>query len=247
MKRFLEMVEYCQSNPVLGDYKYTRNQMAEYFAQCQPIVFTPTKGPDDEPDVLIEDSHCEVESAPFPIFCIEVLGQYITIPRPGDGRKVWVAALMCVEKAPTQFDFFLLCETDKGSKFVMQSHAMGEMAEAFLKRMRVQKVGVESVRERVKIGEGKEKRIHRIRKVIHVATKSEYETYQPGPGRNVEWTHRWMVRGHWVALGQGKLGKNREGKYCVEGFTWRVEHEKGPEGAPLITKVRVVEADATKT
>jgi hypothetical protein len=55
-----------------------------------------------------------------------------------------------------------------------------------------------------------------------------------GQGREVEWTHRWLVRGHWRNAWYASINAHRQ--------VWVGAHTKGPEGKPLvITNRRVFE------
>lgn len=81
---------------------------------------------------------------------------------------------------------------------------------------------------------------HIINKIIRIVPKRLKNTdIEPITSRGkIDWTHRWEVRGHWRKTNM--IGKNREGEYCIDGFTWVKEHKKGPEEATLIKKLRVV-------
>lgn len=48
----------------------------------------------------------------------------------------------------------------------------------------------------------------------------------------VEWTHRWVVRGHWrwQAYGPGRMQRRRQ---------WISPHVKGPAGTPIVTSQKV--------
>lgn len=81
-----------------------------------------------------------------------------------------------------------------------------------------------------------------VRKVIVLAARGR--TGEVVSERTIDWSHRFTVRGHWRVLEGGK-GKNRVGERVVDGFTWVSEHEKGPDGAPLIPKLRVVTGEAS--
>lgn len=82
--------------------------------------------------------------------------------------------------------------------------------------------------------------IMKVKKLIHIARKSK-----PGQLVNVlskfdvDWSHRWEVRGHWRSIG-AKVGKDRNGSYNVKGFTWVNSHIRGPDDKELIKKTRVV-------
>lgn len=59
------------------------------------------------------------------------------------------------------------------------------------------------------------------------------EAYDESAGRNVQWRHRWLVRGHWRQAPYPSLG---------EGVTkpiWIAPYLKGPAGAPLLTSPKV--------
>lgn len=55
--------------------------------------------------------------------------------------------------------------------------------------------------------------------------KTEYEHDPEGEG--VEWSHRWLVRGHWRQI-HDKDGNPR--------LTWVKAHIKGPDDKPLVLK-----------
>lgn len=77
--------------------------------------------------------------------------------------------------------------------------------------------------------------IVKIKKLVHIGPKTASESHQVF---DVDWSHRWEVRGHWRKLEDGKLGKDRAGKYCIAGATWVSEHVKGPDDMPLVSKTR---------
>lgn len=124
---------------------------------------------------------------------------------------------------------------------------MYDLVRVYLDRLAVEKDGMEEVPDVVMLPAGKggkKKKPHPIRRVFHIVPKSRARTYSPGPGRAVDWTHRWLVRGHWVHFTDtARVGKNRAGEYVERGRTWRSEHEKGPEDGPLVKKVRVVKEE----
>ncbi len=100
-------------------------------------------------------------------------------------------------------------------------------------------IGQESVNERFKIKHNGERTDFRVRKIINIFPKKMVKNKEPGLPTNVQWSHRWLVMGHWrKATG---LGKDREGNYCIENYTWVVDHQKGPGHLPLVAdKVRFI-------
>jgi hypothetical protein len=183
--------------------------------------------------------------APFPVFSIEALdGPIAFFKNEKDGNNIYSLCVMVIEVAPKTYSFFALTEyvdpEKPGGGFfgVWASNSEGATTKHFLSRLNKEKTGMEPTKVKVKLGSGKMKRVHEIRRIIHVTPRSKVESYTGGT-REVEWSHRFEVRGHWVSL-PGGLGKNREGDYCVKDWTWRVNHERGPKELPLIKKTRVV-------
>jgi len=97
-------------------------------------------------------------------------------------------------------------------------------------------VGSISVRERTKLGKGHNKTYLKIKQLLVIAKKRSGGVTVNG--KEVDFSHRWFVRGHWRKV--KALGKNREGEYVVKGYTWVTEHAAGPENKPLVNKTRVV-------
>lgn len=105
------------------------------------------------------------------------------------------------------------------------------------------RMGSEKVDERFKTGIKKNRQHYKIKEIVHVSLHRKGVTLpsKSVQGREIDWTHRWEVSGHWRKIAEGKVGKNPQGEYGVRGFTWVVPHEKGPDDKPVIKKVRVVE------
>lgn len=57
----------------------------------------------------------------------------------------------------------------------------------------------------------------------------------------IEYSYRFEVRGHWRKLSEGSIGKDRNGEYKIEGYTWVNEHEKGSKDLPLLQKTRIIQ------
>lgn len=76
--------------------------------------------------------------------------------------------------------------------------------------------------------------------IIHMYPNGNLSKVKTKNGTPINLTVRFMVRGHWRVLEEGKLGKNRAGEYNVPGMTWVREHERGDKDAPLVKQVRVV-------
>ena len=74
--------------------------------------------------------------------------------------------------------------------------------------------------------------------VLNKKYRNTYTTVIKNPIGRMSCTHAFRVRGHWRTFEGKTLGKNREGKRVVEGFTWVKEHVRG-EGE-LKKKLRIV-------
>lgn len=100
-----------------------------------------------------------------------------------------------------------------------------------------------AVKEKIKIGKihGSENEIKKISSVIYIRDTRSSETPLAYEGREIDFTYRFAVRGHWRKF--DGLGKNRLGERNANGFTWVTEHEKGPTESPLIPKLRRVSID----
>jgi len=112
----------------------------------------------------------------------------------------------------------------------------------FAKMINENSDGVEFVKKKIKIGSGKAKRFHTIKRIIHVFPKRKRTGTATIEGRTISFSHRFVRRGHWRDLPHGGLGKNRAGDYVVQGKTWVIDSTVGPKEVPLIRKTRLVQA-----
>jgi hypothetical protein len=105
-------------------------------------------------------------------------------------------------------------------------------------RARTTSFGSERVNIQFKLGSGAKKQGHRIRQIVRVCAGSRSKVAPLQGLHEIDWSHRWGVRGHWRKL--NGIGKNREGRYCINGFTWVTDHVKGPEDKVFVKKTRLV-------
>jgi hypothetical protein len=89
---------------------------------------------------------------------------------------------------------------------------------------------------------GKQKRSWKVKKKKYVTKLVTYVTnkkyVQEVKGhREIEWTHCFKVCGHWRKI--AGVGKDRQGEYCVNGFTWVKPYEKNKE-LEKVDKIRVL-------
>lgn len=226
--------------------------------KCLPCVFTERKGtietiPQPSDEVLFGE--------PFPEFSIENFKTEMGMLEPEKEEDIvglpCMMCVVCLERVPTKFDYLVLFEIrtlristgkELSAWIVVSSNndkaltnSISALVEKFTARMNgKERWGQESTKISVMIG-NPIARTHRIRKVIYIRPKNEISKSDRGlSGRPIVWSHRFEVRGCWVSI-PGRMGKNREGDYCVPDYTWRVHHTKGPEHLPLIKKTRIFE------
>lgn len=83
-----------------------------------------------------------------------------------------------------------------------------------------------------------------INKVVHLRPYKFKEATEY-LGNKIDWSHRWKVRGHWRKC--NSVGKDRNGEYGVDGFTWVIDHIRGPEEKQLIEKTYLLNNADYKT
>jgi len=218
-------------------------EFSRYIKKVKPFVYSLS----DPQNPLDAEQNIDAKLwAPFKVCSYEYLNGWVSVPKDDDPLKVYTACIVCVEKKPGKFHFYNLIQTDKTShilSFPVDAHADGVandfILDNFLNRFKQESKGEQKVNEKIRIGSGKDREMIKIRKIIHVTPKKNRPNYTPKRAFPIDWSHRWLVRGHWRK--HNGLGKDREDQYCVEGYTWVKDHEKGPDGAPLVSdKVRVV-------
>jgi len=197
----------------------------------------------------------ETLDQPFPVWSIEVAGRMLTSPNI-DGDGVSTCCLMMFEGGGS-FSFVKVFrpEIEKEESYYilyMKDHSVwAGLAKVYIDRLSDERDGVELTDDVVMIPrkEGNKKKPHKIRRIFHVCPHKNTVKYTEDTKRNVDWTHRWSVRGCWVhfwaddsktIVDVSRIGKDRNGDYCVLGKTWRIAHVKGPEQLPAVKKVRVV-------
>lgn len=88
--------------------------------------------------------------------------------------------------------------------------------------------------------------VKNISRIIRIRPKNSTEYIAPIVAREIDWSHRWWVRGHWRKIkGEIALGKDRSGEYTVKNFTWVTEHLKGPEEMQVVNKIRIIQGEKT--
>ena len=82
---------------------------------------------------------------------------------------------------------------------------------------------------------------HQIRTVLYIHNKEEVIKNNKALKINLSCPYRFTVRGHWRKLeSDDRVGKDREGNYTVQGFTWITDFIKGEKEKPLKETIRIV-------
>lgn len=267
MKYFLKMIEVFNDRKILNfeqealklkniemsDFIKNGNEEAfiDFAKSCRPFVFTPIN---DGPPTEYPKKLNEIEDAPFECFSIELTGDRpIPSPNPLDSMidfekrtapiEIW--AMMVCEFAPKEFIVYFLVKVSNTNNWVVVVIGNSELEangliQHYIDRISKEKSGLEIVNVKQKIGTGKQKIFHKIKSVIHITGSPSRYSGSYG-SREVDWTHRFEVRGHWRKV--SGIGKDRQGNYGTEGFTWIESYVKGSEELPLIKKQRIVQND----
>jgi hypothetical protein len=221
--------------------------------KCQPFVFhsIPKQLKYHDPD--LNDFSLRKEdllAAPFECFSLEAIGRpIVSIYGVGDpeNSRLWadVLCVLSIEKSPGEFNLYAYAEfldrtidhIDKRAVFLEHSYTKGiasGIGASLIHELNKQIMGIEHVRQNIRISSGKNKRSTRLRRLIHVSTKKLISSESANQNHSIDWSHRFLVRGHWRKI--DGLGKNRNGDYCVSGHTWVIDHAKGSEHLPLVDK-----------
>lgn len=232
-------------NPPKPVISKNNEKFFETAEKCQVFIFHQEGGIKeiDESEDDFNEEPFLLKSAPFSIFSIEMNEGFVSVPREDAELDIFIRCIFCVEVDPMKYDTYISIGSgklgEKSSVFRFNTPSVMRIVEEFVERINREKSGYEKTKVRIKIGTGNKKRLHKIKNVIHIAPNNVTERKNSFyTGKNIDWTHKWSVRGHWRK--HNGLGKDRSGERCVEGFTWVKEHEKGPDIKEKVMKVRKV-------
>ena len=194
-------------------------------------------------------------SPPFKINWIQLPdGQGLSTVMPGTKEKEEVYGIFLSELSPYCYSFAMVLsdpieptvafrlrigQIDTNSQ-AQADHYIWDIISYFLQPFaQAHAMGTVKVNEHVKFKRDGEKILHKIKTVVHVFPKTKRAVEEAEEKYKIDWSHRWAVRGHWREV-QG-VGKDRAGEYCISGFTWVLDHLKGPEDKIFVEKTRVVD------
>lgn len=210
----------------------------------------------------------ELLTLPFGTMSIEIAGDnFITVSsyrdKLQDGVDVRIACLLIHELSPGKFVCFAYNKIFKDGKLLTKiilktsDEWALSLVKVFAKRINVEPEGYEKSKDRIKFNRGSGREIREIKYVIHVCPSRLRDDYRSDSGREIDWKCRFLRRGHWArfwkdkelgVIDESRIGKDREGNYCIQGMTWHVEAvvNQDREDLPLVRKQRIVHADGKK-
>lgn len=114
--------------------------------------------------------------------------------------------------------------------------AMAKIVAELLGRMKKSRIGKEKVHILHKTRIDSKKQFYKFSNIHYIYGKNKELPKSGIKGNKIDWTHSWLVRGHWRKV--DGIGKDRNGDYTIEGMTWVNPHKKG-EGV-LVKKIHFV-------
>lgn len=236
--------------------------------QCKALVeethvFVFTKS--EQTQVVDVESSPEKIDLPFKKCFFEILGAPVNTSTPtgedndflnaGEDLPIW--GVFVEEKAPKFYEITLLIDpiavkeqygkTNSSLKLAQKigKHAISSKVQNYYENIiekLCQRIGSENCgqiatsRPVKAVYRGSEVPVTRQKNFIIVSP--DKKSSQVIGMRNVDWSHRWSVRGHWRNI-LGRIGKDRDGEPVAD-FTWVSDYVKGPEHLEYVKKARIV-------
>lgn len=230
-------------NPMFPDVSRIEALIGSSISEVRPLVFSNQLVPLEVGDVPFRPLNM-----PFKTIWIEWLNRPLAVDKESE-----MLGCLISERAPCFYDimplmsrqnsgldwctFFLVPETFQKEKFLRDVYKSIHGLLSFWGSKSVS-VGRSRDIDRLKIGRGVNRKLVKIKDLVVIYPKQEKEMAVDDLKLHseVDWSHRWQVRGHWRKC--SGLGKDRGGSYSSIGYTWVVPHEKGPDHLPLVKKTR---------
>lgn len=165
-----------------------------------------------------------------------------------EDKLQYVMTIMIKEFSPSDYAFILTTATDMnqtatyGWNAYLSFHTKYKNVFNYIEKVleyinsKSNICGQASVNIRIKSKEAGKNKIKKIKKIVIVKNKKNKMT--SFGGSEIDWSHRWEVRGHWRSI-RG-VGKDRNGDYKISGLTWVKDFVKGPEDKIFVKKTRIV-------
>lgn len=256
MRWFKKLIETARVSGIKdadNNFLPTNDNFFNVSRLCQPIVFQ------DGIDVTITDIISKARwafdsgnqdtvdriwrgkdllSPPFSTFSIELLNGAISSDYLDSDRSCSIS-LLCVlvnETLPGVFDMYCLIKNDLGKFNVMKSDVYRRVICCYTESLNSKVLFSEIVNTKIKLRRDGINNFT-VNRIVRICDRKVVSSIKPEFSNKIDWSHRWLVRGHWRRC--SNLGKDRNGDYCINGFTWVIDHEKGPEDVPIIYKTRM--------
>lgn len=246
LSKMIEKVRQC--GVVYGD----SNHFYDCVSKTMPFVYL--REPKEVVDSISEINEENLErvsdldkkfDAPFSNFSVETFNPISN--KSGallvnfDGDKIsCIHCSLYYEISPKSFGVYSLISDENNKSFYVTHHRQSLVLSKHLEMINSSLTGYEKVSEKIRLGNGQNKYFHKINRVIYCRNKDIPTNIDYIKNGKIDWTHKFMVRGHWRKT--DSIGKDRAGEYIVPGFTWVTEHEKG-DGI-LINKIRIIDQTA---
>jgi hypothetical protein len=244
--KYQKFLEILPKVAVKGQVVEVEDHEIDEILKCKPIVLLP-RGANADVEPFQEG---EILDLPFKTCFFEYLDDSpITsweVEERGKTVEFKIDGLLVMEYQPRKYRYLLLMRVSTENRYAIHdvsfnsavnSHFLG-IVKGMLERFYTERVGTVVSRNSVKIRKSSVKLRHRIGQVIYISPQNRQDEAKVSLGKEVEWSHRWRVRGHWRHL-PDRIGRDREGM-PIKDYTWVQDHVKGPENQPIIEKVRVV-------
>jgi len=224
--------------------------LEECFMNVKPFVLTDQKPGDKYTGKFLVPYSVDLD-LPFSVCSFECTKTDTQILLNGESRSLVLMAscFLVKEINPRDYIIFiydhskdLIASIKKnglyGNEKEVYTTTLEYIKSEYLQRLKQPDIGQISTNKKIKIKTGSKNKTKEIRKIVVIGSGKHKQKKLDGMKISWDYSHRWEVRGHWRKC-KG-MGKDREGDYCIERFTWVKAHEKGPEDAALITKTRVL-------
>lgn len=251
------MLEIAKREPIYCNTtgnKVSSEKLFKAAEKAEILIFYPTKEEKEGTKPIKAKSEETRIDCPYPVCSLELYHSGIRFSEEKPSQRLY--NLLVIENQAEDMEevYGLIHESRLGEKgfglLYTNSRDKGgwcwvsQVINSMLERLQGSIEGQERVNRRAKLGTGKGKRLHKIKRVVHVLPKKQRDKVKSMGLGHIDFTHKFMRRGHWRVLepieGRERVGKDRLGKYTVKGKTWVTHTTVGDKRKNLVTKTRVI-------
>jgi hypothetical protein len=243
--RELKLVHMAKLAPkFLAEHKELLGEAISMIKEARPFVLQDTSYLDHKGKLPLLDPSA-IAGLPFETCCFESADAYPLVNVGSEvGDTVWsLLAIIAKEVSPGNYRLLPLIRHQDGTVTMAPVDAsrfrnLTGIISVIISSLPGRRLVSERVSLREKITAHGGPHFIKISQVVRVCGPNVSATVAPLFGGTIDYSYRFEVMGHWRRI--GGVGKDRHGKYTISGYTWVVPHERGPEGAPLVKKARLV-------